>query len=64
MGKMPFFLNGEVATWEIFIWENVYLGSCDGEIAHLGSCHLGNCHFGSCTWENPLGKFLTPKTSL
>ena len=35
MGKIPFFLHGEVATWEIVIWENV----------HLGGCRLGNCTF-------------------
>ena len=32
IGKMPCFIHGEVATWEIVILENV----------HLGSCHLGN----------------------
>ena len=42
MGKMPFFLHGEIATKEIVIWENV----------HLGSCCLGNCTFGKL----PLGK--------
>ena len=48
---MPFFLHGEVASWEIVIWENVHLGSCRLEIAHLGSCHLE-----SCPWENAFGK--------
>jgi len=38
MGKMPFILHGEVATWEIVSWE---VAAC--EIAHLGSFHLGNC---------------------
>ena len=42
MGKMPFFLLGEVATWEIVIWENV----------HLGSCFLGKLHIWEvATWE-------------
>ena len=40
--KLPFFLHGKVATWEIVIWENV----------HLRSCRLGNCTFGKL----PLGK--------
>ena len=43
---MPFFLHGEVASWEIVIWENVHLGSCRLEIAHLGSF----------PWENAFGK--------
>jgi len=46
MGKMSFFLHGEVATWEIVIWENV----------HFGSFHLGNCHLGSSLEKMPLGK--------
>jgi len=54
MGKIPFFLHGEVATWEIVIWENV----------HLGGCRLGNCTFRKlplvkshvAPWENAVGK--------
>ena len=62
MGKMSFFLLGEVATWEIVIWEN----------EHLRCCRLGNCTFGKLPLrkiplgkllleERPLGKYLTLK---
>jgi len=51
MGKMPFFLHGEVATWE-----NVICEVAAWEMAHLESCHFGNCHLGSCPWENAFGK--------
>ena len=47
---MPFFLHGEVATWEIVIWENV----------HFGSCRLGSCSF----WKLPLGKLSFGKLPL
>ena len=62
IGKLPLFLHGEVAIWEIVTWVNVHLGSC-----LLGSCHLGKYTFRDlmfgklhiwevATWENTLGK--------
>ena len=54
MGNVPFFLHGEVSTWEIVILE----------IAHLGSCLSGNCHLGSCPWENAFGKVPNQNTKI
>jgi len=44
MGKMPFFLNGEVATWKFVNWENVHLP--------LGKLHIWEV----ATWLNDFGK--------
>ena len=46
MGKMAFFLHGEVTTWEIVIWENI----------HLGSCHLGKYPCELAAWEKTFRK--------
>ena len=54
--KLPLFLQGEVATWEIVIWENVHLESAAWEIAHLGSCHLEKYPCKVAAWEKAFGK--------
>ena len=48
------FPYGEVATWEIVIWENVHLGSC-----RLENCTFGKLHLGNTLGKRPLVKYLT-----
>ena len=64
MGKMPFLLHGEVATFSKLSFGKMYIYEVVvWEIAHLGSCHLENYHLKSCPHgKMPLGKYLTPYT--
>ena len=49
-GKLPLFLHGEVATWEIVTWENVHSGSCPFSL--MGKLPLGKLSFGKMyIWE-------------
>ena len=49
MGKMPFFLHGEVPLWKLHIWEVATWEIVTWEVA------LG---------KMPLGKYLTPTISI